>query len=139
MLRWEIWPNWGDYLSYRKDVIGFRQGTTGRIDAFEIEGYSPLEQKVYLNGIVLNDPITGYVNYNHIPANRVGYMSEFKGVGYDSNIQLKDYYLIEPLSYLNFDEASNNFRNLEFMVSKILVNEQMRKFLFGAEEMGKLS
>jgi hypothetical protein len=118
LLRWEIWPNWGDYLSYRKDVIGFRQGTTGRIDAFEIEGYSPLEQKVYLNGIALNDPITGYVNYNHIPANRVGSMSEFKGVGYDSNIQLKDYYLLEPLSYLNFDEASNNFRNLEFMVAQ---------------------
>ena len=42
-----------------KDVIGFRQGTTGRLDAYEIEGYSPLEQKVYLNGITLNNPITG--------------------------------------------------------------------------------
>ena len=118
LLRWEIWPNWGDYYAYRKDVVAFRQGTTGRIDAFEIDGYSPLEQKVSLNGITLNNPITGYVNYNHIPANRVGFLSESKGVDYNANIRLRDFYLVEPLSYLNFDESALDFRNLEFMVAQ---------------------
>ncbi len=118
LLRWEIWPNWGDYFAYRKDVISYRQGTIGRLDALEIDGYSPLEQKVTLNGISLNNPVTGYVNYNHVPANRVGFMTESKGARYNSNIRLRDFYLIEPLSYLNFDESALDYRNLEFMVAQ---------------------
>lgn len=118
LLRWEIWPNWGDYFAYRKDVVAYRQGTIGRLDVFDIDGYSPLEQKVTLNGISLNNPVTGYVNYNHIPANRVGSMSEFKGTNYNSNIRLRDFYLLEPLSYLNFDESALDYRNLEFMVAQ---------------------
>lgn len=118
LLRWEIWPNWGDYFAYRNDVISYRQGTIGRLDAFEIDGYSPLEQQITLNGISLNSPLTGYVNYNHIPANRVGEMSESKADSYYGKVRLRDYYLVEPLSYLNFDEASLDYRNLEFMVAQ---------------------
>jgi hypothetical protein len=118
LLRWEIWPNWGDYYAYRNDVVSYRQGTIGRLDAFDIDGYSPLEQKVRLNGITLNNPVTGYVNYNHIPANRVGVMSELKGTNYQSNIRLRDFYILEPLSYLNFDESALDYRNLEFMVTQ---------------------
>ncbi len=116
LLRWEIWPNWGDYYAYRRDVIAYRQGTIGRLDVFDIDGYDPLEQKITLNGIPLNNPITGYVNYNHIPSNRVAFMDEFKGGNYTSDIRLRDFYLIKPLSYLNFDESGYNYRNLEFMV-----------------------
>lgn len=118
LLRWEIWPNWGDYFAYRNDVIAYRQGTIGRLDAFDIDGYTPLEQVVSLNGISLNNPVTGYVNYNHIPANRVGFMTENKSSLYNSKLRLRDYYLIEPLSYLNFDESALDYRNLEFMVAQ---------------------
>lgn len=118
LLRWQIWPNWGDFIAYRKDVIAYRQGTIGRLDAFEIDGYAPGEQEVSLNGIPLNNPITGIVNYNHIPSNRVGNMTEAKGSVYESNIRLRDFYLIEPLSYLNFDESALDYRNLEFMVAQ---------------------
>lgn len=44
LMRWQIWPNWGDYQAYRRDVISFRQGTSGRIDAYHINGYEPHEQ-----------------------------------------------------------------------------------------------
>ena len=118
LLRWEIWPNWGDYYAYRKDVIAYRQGTIGRVDAFDIEGYSPLEQEVSMNGIALKNPVTGFVNYNHVPSNRVAFMDEFKGGNYISDIRLRDFYLIKPLSYLNFDESAYNYRNLEFMVAQ---------------------
>lgn len=118
LLRWEIWPNWGDFFAYRKDVIAYRQGTVGRVDAFEIEGYSPHEQRIELNGIRLNNPITGYVNYNHIPSNRIGLMTESKQSIYESHLRLRDYYLVEPLSYLNFDESALDYRNLEFMVAQ---------------------
>ncbi|HBQ61177.1 MAG TPA: hypothetical protein DD671_16545, partial [Balneolaceae bacterium] len=36
LLRWQIWPNWGDFYAYRKDAISFRQGTIGRVDAYHI-------------------------------------------------------------------------------------------------------
>lgn len=122
----------GDYFAYRKDVVAYRQGTIGRLDVFDIDGYSPLEQKVTLNGISLNNPVTGYVNYNHIPANRVGSMSEFKGTNYNSNIRLRDFYLLEPLSYLNFDESALDYRNLEFMVAQNFREDRMLRFLLGS-------
>ena len=118
LLRWEIWPNWGDFFAYRHDVVPYRQGTIGRLDAFELDGYAPSEQFVSLNGVSLNNPLTGFVNYNHIPANRVGFMTETKGSVYSTNIRSRDFYLVEPLSYLNFDEAAYGYRNLEFMVAQ---------------------
>lgn len=118
LLRWQIWPNWGEKLSYRHDVISFRQGSNGRIDAYQISGYSPYEQQLFVDGIDMSNPVTGLINYNFVPTSKVGYQSEQFGDVYTSNIRLKSYYLTEPLSYLNFDEAKYNFRNLEFMVAQ---------------------
>lgn len=118
LLRWQIWPNWGDYQAYRPDVISFRQGTSGRIDAFHINGYEPYEQKLRMEGITLNNPITGLPNYNMVPHRKIGTALERFGGHYESNIRLRDYYLLKPISYLNYDEAGGNFRNLEFLVSQ---------------------
>lgn len=118
LLRWQIWPNWGDYQAYRHDVISFRQGTSGRIDAFHINGYGPYEQKLSMEGISLNNPITGLPNYNLVPHRKIGTAVERFGGNYESDIRLRDYYLLKPISYLNYDEAGGNFRNLEFLVSQ---------------------
>ena len=118
LLRWQNWAQWGDFLAYQPTAIAYRQGSNGRIDAFDINGYGPLEQQVYLNGIALNNPITGLVNYNFIPAYKVSEMWVQQAGSYRANIRLKDYYIIKPLSYLTFDEADFNYRNLEFMVTQ---------------------
>lgn len=118
LLRWQIWPNWGEYYAYRKDVISFRQGTTGRIDAFQISGYNPYEQSLKLEGIDLSNPITGLVNYNYVPHHKIGSMYERKSSGYHSNIELKKYYILQPISFLNYDETDYDYRNLEFMVAQ---------------------
>lgn len=118
LLRWQNWAQWGDFLAYQPNAIAYRQGSNGRIDAFDINGYGPLEQQVYLNGIALNNPITGLVNYNFIPAYKVSEMWVQQAGSYRANIRLKDYYIIKPLSYLTFDEADFNYRNLEFMVTQ---------------------
>jgi hypothetical protein len=118
LLRWQIWPNWGEYYAYRKDVVSFRQGTTGRVDAYQVSGYSPDEQSLSLNGLDLSNPLTGYVNYNYVPNHKVGELRERMGAGYESEVILKDFYILKPISYLNYEEAKYNFRNLEFMVAQ---------------------
>lgn len=118
LLRWQIWPNWGDFYSYRKDAISFRQGTIGRVDAFDISGYSPYEQEINLEGIKLSSAITGLVNYNHVPHHKIGSVFENMTGTFNSDIELKKYYILQPISYLNYDEAKNNYRNLEFMVTQ---------------------
>lgn len=118
LLRWQIWPNWGDYQAYRDEVISFRQGTSGRIDAYHINGYGPYEQNITMEGINVNNPITGLPNYNLIPHRKIGKAIENYGGTYHSDIRLRDYYLLKPISYLNYDEAGGNFRNLEFLVSQ---------------------
>ncbi|RNC79581.1 MAG: hypothetical protein ED557_13735 [Balneola sp.] len=118
LLRWQVWPNWGDYYAYRHDVLSFRQGTIGRVDAFQISGYNPYEQSLTLDGIDLSNPITGLINYNYVPHSKIGEVIEQKMIRYQSEVRLKRYYLVEPLSYMNYDEAKFNYRNLEFSVAQ---------------------
>ncbi|MGN8226815.1 putative porin [Gracilimonas sp. BCB1] len=118
LMRWQIWPNWGDFQAYRRDVISFRQGTNGRVDAFHINGYQPLEQQLEMEGLSLNNPVTGLPNYNLVPHRKIGVATELWEGNYYSDIRLRDYYILKPISYLNYDEASGNYRNLEFMVAQ---------------------
>ncbi|MEX0845656.1 MAG: putative porin [Balneolaceae bacterium] len=118
LLRWQIWPNWGDFQAYRRNVISFRQGTSGRIDAYHINGYEPHEQQIEMEGISINNPITGLPNFNLIPHRKIGSQTENFAGNYYSDIRLRDYYIIKPISYLNYDEADGNYRNLEFLVSQ---------------------
>jgi len=118
LLRWQIWPNWGDHQAYRKDAISFRQGTIGRVDAYHINGYQPYEQSIFLDGLMINDPITGLPNYNLIPHRKIERAVEYYGGTYRSDIRMRDFYLLKPRSYLIYDEAGGAYRNLEFLVSR---------------------
>lgn len=118
LLRWNIYPNWGDFYAYRNDAISYRQGTIGRVDAFNIRGFDQYQQNVWLDDILLNDPVTGLVNYNYVPHHKIGSVLETYNGVLNSYINIRDYYITEPISYLNFDEASNDYRNLEFFVAQ---------------------
>ncbi|MFN1835990.1 putative porin [Balneola sp. MJW-20] len=118
LLRWQIWPDWGHFYAYREDVISFRQASTGRIDAYHIKGYLPMEQRYSMEGITLNNPVTGYTNFNLIPHRKIdGVYERYEG-SLRSEISLRDYYINKPISYLNYDESKFRYRNLEFMVSQ---------------------
>ncbi len=118
LLRWQIWPGWGDFYAYRRDALTYRRGTIGRTDAFTIRGYDSYEQQVWLDEVSMNDPVTGLVNYNLIPHHKIGSVKESYTGNLDSFISTKDYYIIKPVSYLNYDESSYDYRNLEFMISQ---------------------
>ncbi len=118
LLRWQIWPNWGDFYSYRKDVLSYRQGTIGRVDAFSINGYDVREQKVFFDEVGMNNPITDAINYNFIPHHKIKSISETYSGKLKTDISSKDYYITKPISYLNYDESSAGYRNLEFMLAQ---------------------
>jgi len=118
LLRWSIYPNWGDFYAYQNNVISYRQGTIGRIDAFNINGYDQYEQELWLDDISLKNPVTGLINYNYVPHHKIGLVRETQRNNLNSYVDIRDYYITEPISYLNFDEAPNDYRNLEFFVSQ---------------------
>ncbi len=118
LLRWQIWPNWGDFYAYRNDVFSYRQGTIGRVDAFTIKGYDSREQSVIFDEMILNNPITGAVNFNYIPHHKIKGVSETYGGKFQTEISSKDFYITKPISYLNYDESSSGYRNLEFMLAQ---------------------
>lgn len=118
LLRWQIWPDWGTFQAYRSNAFSFRQGTIGRTDAYYIAGYFPGEQEVELEGIRLNDPVSGLVNYSMVPQRKIRSVREQYRSGLYQQIRLRDYYITEPISYLNYDESKFDYRNLEFMVTR---------------------
>lgn len=118
LLRWQFWPNWGDYYAHRKDVLSYRQGTIGRVDAFTISGYDSYEQNLYFDDVKLNNPVTGLVNYNLVPHHKIGNVNELYSNRLESRINSKNFYITKPISYLNYDESSSGYRNLEFMIAQ---------------------
>lgn len=118
LLRWDIYPNWGDFYAYRNNTISNRQGTIGRVDAFNIAGFDQYEQNLWLDDISLKNPITGLINYNYFPHHKIGSVYETYGGNLNSYVNIRDYYITEPISYLNFDEASNGYQTLEFFVAQ---------------------
>lgn len=118
LLRWQLWPGFGDFQAGRRESISFRTGIAGRADAIHINGYLSREIELRMEGIDFKNPVTGLVNYNLIPHRKIARLIEQNAGSYYSEVQLKDYYLLKPLSYLNYDESKYDYRNLEFMVSQ---------------------
>lgn len=118
LLRWEYLPQWGSFYAYRRDAVAYRLGTAGRNDAFTINGYGSGEQSLYFGDIKLDNPVTGFANYNLVPANKIQKVTEQYSSRLTSHIEPTNYYITSPVSYLNYDEGGEGFRNLEFMVSQ---------------------
>ena len=93
----------------------YRTGTLGRMDAVQMHTYENRHFEAELDGLQINDPLTGAVNWNRVPVQKIrtvntaSYSPDFM-----TSIRLRDHYLVQPRTYLNFDESKYNFRNLEF-------------------------
>lgn len=93
----------------------YRMGTLGRMDGIQMHTYENRHFETELDGLQINDPLTGAVNWNRVPVHKIRTMNTLSyGPDYSTNIRLRDHYLVQPRTYLNFDESSYNFRNLEF-------------------------
>lgn len=114
-LRWIHMLNLIDRFAEKKGGITYRLGTIGRKDGIDYHTYETRHFNAEVNGLQINDPLTGSVNWNRVPIHKISMLNESDyGPNYRSRIRLRDHYLTEPRTYLNFDESAFNYRSLEF-------------------------
>ncbi|WP_069130159.1 putative porin [Rhodohalobacter halophilus] len=118
-LRWVNQVNFFDRFYGERGAITYRLGTSGRLDGVELHSYETRHMNVEMEGVSLNDPLTGAVNWNRIPIRKIKYYEEADyGATYRSRIRLQDHYLTQPRTYLNFDESKYDYRNLDFVFTQ---------------------
>jgi len=114
-LRWTQMLNVTEYFYQQPGSITYRMGTLGRKDGIDHHTFENRHFDAEMNGLRINDPLTGAVNWNRVPTHKIRNMSESDfGPVYRADIRLRDHYLVQPRTYLNFDESSYNYRHLEF-------------------------
>lgn len=114
-LRWENYLNIFDRFYKQKGATTYSMGTVGRVDGLELYTFESRHLHLEMEGVQLNDPLTDAVNWNRLPVHKISEMAESNtGATYKSKVSLRDHYLVEPRTYLNFDESKFNNRSLEF-------------------------
>lgn len=118
-LRWRQRINLFDRYHQEKGAITYRMGTKGRMDAMDLHAYETRHINLELHGLQLNDPLTGNVNWNRMPFQKIYEFREADfGATYRSQTRLRDHYLTQPRTYLNFDESHHDYRNLDFIFTQ---------------------
>lgn len=119
LLRWEQWYNLAERQSYSRGVIAYRLGALGRHDARLIRAHQPRHQVYRLEGVPLNDPVTGGMNTNMLPLDRFAYYAErSEGIRYSGNAELVRFYVNKPLTWVNFEETADNERRAEGLLTR---------------------
>ncbi|MCC5906128.1 MAG: hypothetical protein JJU13_07985 [Balneolaceae bacterium] len=114
-MRWVSLLNLFDRFHQERGAITYRMGTVGRMDGLELHAYESRHQNLEMEGMKLNDPLTGGVNWNRLAVHKISEFNEADyGAAYRAQTRLRDHYIIQPRTYLNFDESSFNHRSLEF-------------------------
>ncbi|MDR9408857.1 MAG: putative porin [Balneolaceae bacterium] len=114
-LRWVNLLNLFDKFHKEKGAVTSRMGTVGRMDGILLHAYSTRHMNLEMEGLNYNDPLTGNVNWNRLPIHKIaGFYEADYGASYRSRIRLREHYLIQPRTYLNFDESDFDYRSLEF-------------------------
>ena len=114
-LRWINMLNMADRFHQERGAITYRMGTLGRMDGIELHAFETRHMNLEMEGLQLNDPLTGAVNWNRLPFHKIAVMTERDyGGTYRAQTRLRDHYLTQPRTYLNFDESKYNYRSLEF-------------------------
>ena len=117
-LRWQYWPDWSYKLNREPGIISYRLGTSIRTNAVQRDAHEPRHQQLYWEGVSLNDPVSGTLNWSLIPQHKISeFYNEELGVQHRSSYYQHQYYLNKPLSRLLYSESKFSFRNLEFEVS----------------------
>lgn len=118
-LRWINMVNLFNRFEQERGAITYRMGTVGRMDAMDLHGYETRHLNLELEGMNLNSPLTGEANWNRLPIQKIHQFREADfGATYRSQTRLKDYYLTQPRTYLNFDESKFNYRGLDFVFTQ---------------------
>lgn len=118
-IRWINMVNLFTRYYQERGAITYRLGTTGRPDAMDLHGYETRHLRAEMEGLRINDPLTGNINWNRLPTQKIyRFSDDAYGATYRTEVRLKDYYLTQPRTYLNFDESKYDYRNLDFVFTQ---------------------
>lgn len=114
-LRWFLALNLADRLYRKPGVITYRTGRLGQPTGMDIYSHEKRHQRLMLNEMEVTDPVTGQINWNRLPIHKVEFIEEAsRSWIHRSEVRLHEHYTVQPRTFLNFDEGSGNYRNLEF-------------------------
>ncbi|MEX2600583.1 MAG: putative porin [Balneolaceae bacterium] len=114
-LRWFMALDWTEQLSRNPGVIAYRTGSLGRPAGLDIHSFENRHQRVEIENLSANDPVTGQVHWGRVPIHKIESIAISDRSGYHSaSVRLREHYLVQPRTYLNFDESRDNYRSLEF-------------------------
>src|SRR5690625_5303326 len=113
--RWNMALNRVDRIYRDPGVITYRTGRLGVPSGIDIHTYELRHQTLQLNDMPLASPVTGQVNWNRVPIHKIRTIQvQESGYLYQTSVQLREHYTVQPMTFLNFDEGSGDYRNLEF-------------------------
>lgn len=122
-LRWFMALDWTERLSRDPGVIAYRTGSLGRPSGIDIHSFENRHQRVEIENLLANDPVTGQVHWGRIPIHKIESIAVSDRSGYHSaSVRLREHYLVQPRTYLNFDESRDNYRSLEFAFTQNLTS-----------------
>ncbi|MEX2346109.1 MAG: putative porin [Balneolaceae bacterium] len=118
-LRWTNLLNLFDRFHQKRGAITNRAGTVGRMDGLALHSFESRHLSLEMEGLDITRSLTGDVDWNRLPIHKLKSFHEAEyGATYRSEARLRDHYLTEPRTYLNFDESKFNYRSLEFSATR---------------------
>ncbi|HAC15869.1 MAG TPA: hypothetical protein DCE78_07995 [Bacteroidetes bacterium] len=123
-LRWNQWFEYSELLSRSNGVISHRLGGFNRNDFHLIDGRLPLNQSIYIEGMLSYDPVTGNNKSAFIPLERISEITQSgTGLNLRTNVNLQKYYTRKPLTRVSYEQTAFELRNTDGHVSQ-MVNQQ---------------
>lgn len=114
-IRWFMALDWSERLYREPGVLTYRTGRLGHPSGIDIHSYENRHQNLMMNDMFISDPVTGQINWNRIPIHKIRSIEvDDNSYIYRARVNLREHYVVEPRTFLNFDEGKDNYRNLEF-------------------------
>ena len=118
--RWELWSDQGEWPSRQPGTISFQLGGLGRNDGFLIRGHESRHQRLFLDGIPVNERIFGSANRKRLPHySRLAAVYESTGTTrYLSEVNTRRYHVSRPLTFINYEQTIYDYRSTEGLISR---------------------
>jgi hypothetical protein len=130
-LRWAQWLEWSEFLAHQPGVISYRLGEFNRNDHHYIYGHGLRSQRVYLEGMSMQNAVTAQPHHAHISLERLARATTHPaGLTHRTDLEFQRYYTRRPLTRVHYQQASFELRSTEAQISHMLSRRQGIEFLY---------
>lgn len=120
-LRWTQFNEWSERITREPGVISYRLGGLSREDYHLVHGFAPTSQRYFLEGMRMQNPVTGYILHQHFALERTSKIQEYTpGLTMRNDMELQKFYVMRPQTRIYFDQGANQLRNTHAHFSQLL-------------------